>query len=617
MDPSVGNGCHTTHAVEAWCTVSSPVTRRSPRGEDSHGLCGDPKAAHVSHRTGAVAVHPRRAVGLIAPPVAVQSSRGVPQWYASSGQLQSFTPVQSCGHLKGWSWSTGSWPVSTTKSTTAAAHVAHHTGSWRAHSRNRRPGSGPSAPPPVRAWVIAYPPGWGPPRRVAPTSSRASRHGPGLRALPPELLQGCMDLLPTFGDRARMCAVCMAARFLEWRSAPPLRPSEELSGLGLGDRGVHAVARAFTTPQGRHAAIGELCLGNNRIGDTGARAIAAVLGAGSAIRRLSLRDNNIGDVGAQAIATALSANSVLEELDLWGNELSDTGKWALLSVARCKVFLELDPPLRPCTSLTAAEAFAAGRMRAVLFDWISQVHTGGSAPMALDGAPDPQDMLFRTFSLADAYLSRQSVPKAELQLCGVACTLAAAGLDGRSETEEDAELANWLAFVTDGACTANQVRDAAHEVHSALGFKLHQPTAYTFLRRYLRRTGWTEESFSLANYLIELAAIDSTFMEYRPQAVAAAAAVLSRQYCTQGVNVQHIPGWRAKLLRCARLDLRRELAPCVATMARIHAAEHSQMGKFVNRKYEWPRLHAVAKIMPNPPPDAAFFVSYLSADHNS
>merc|ERR1719454_1226751 len=86
------------------------------------------------------------------------------------------------------------------------------------------------------------------------------------------------------------------------------------------------------------------------------------------------------------------------------------------------------------------------------------------------------------------------------------------------------------------------------QVQGALGFRLRQPTPYTFLRRFLRRTGWTEESFSLANYLIELAAIDSGFLAFRPQAVAAAAAVLSRQYLSQGISVRHIPCWKAKLL---------------------------------------------------------------------
>jgi len=434
--------------------------------------------------------------------------------------------------------------------------------------------------------------------------------GIGLKELPREILQDIMDLLPAFGARARLCAICRLARCLEWRLAPPLRLEEEQSALGLGDIGARAVARAFLSPQ--NGGLGELCLGANRIGDAGAKAVASVLSSpGSALRRLSLRDNCIGDSGALALAAALTSNVMLEELDLWGNPISDAGKHAVLASAKCEVFLELDRTSRPrfVTGNTSVNA----KMRAILFDWISQVHTGVNAPVALEGAPDPQDMLFRTLSHVDAYLALRPVPRSELQLTGVACTLAAAGLDG-GNTAEDTELATWLAFVTDGACTADEVRSTAREVHQVLGFKLHQPTAYTFLRRYLRRTGWTEESFSLANYLIELTAIDASFLEIRPQAVAAAAAVLSRQYLSQGISVRHMPRWRAKLLRCAHVDLHEELAPCIAAMARLHAAQHRRANMFVNKKYEWARLHMVAKITPNPPADAAFYVSYLKVD---
>jgi hypothetical protein len=428
-----------------------------------------------------------------------------------------------------------------------------------------------------------------------------------LTELPGELLQGVIDLLPGFRERARLRGLCVAARRLEWRLAPPLRLDEELSGMNLGDIGARAVALALSVAPNN--ALGELCLGSNRIGDAGAEALALALSGGSSVlRRLSLRDNEIGDAGAWSLATALSTNAMLEELDLWGNRLSDGGKQTILSMARCEVFLELDPA--PCPYMSSVQTSINVKMRAILFDWISQVHTGVNAPVALDGAPDPQDMLFRTLSHVDAYLSRKVVQRAELQLAGVACTLAAAGLDA-SNNMEDAELATWLAFVTDGACTAEEVRSTAREVHRVLGFSLHQPTVYTFLRRYLRRTGWTEESFSLANYLIELAAIDSTFLAYRPQAVAASAAVLSRQYLAQGISVRHIPCWKAKLLRCAHVDLHQELAPCTAAMARLHVAEHGRPNKFVNKKYAWARLHMVAKIPPNPPADAAFFIKYL------
>lgn len=426
--------------------------------------------------------------------------------------------------------------------------------------------------------------------------------------MPIEVLQVIQDLVPSFAARARLCAASVVTRRLDWRNAPPHRLDEELSGIGLGNVGAQAVARAIDAAQ--NCSLGELCLGGNNIGDTGARAIAQILGSPrSALRRLSLRNNRIGDVGAWALAAALATNVMLEELDLWGNELSELGKQNVLSTARCEVFLELDRPslmfsLPVQTHITA-------KMRAMLFDWISQVHTGVNAPAVLEGSPDPQDMLFRTFSHVDAYLSMRPVLMHDLQLIGVACTLAAASADGVSMSDEGAELATWLAFVTDSACTAEQVREAAREVLRTLNFKLHQPTAYTFLRRYLRRTGWTEESFSLANYLIELAAVDSAFLDFSPQAVAAAAAVLSRQYAAQGISVRHVPGWKTKLLRCAHVNLRAELAPSIAALERLHASQHRAPSLCVNAKYEWARLHMVAKVRPNPPSDAAYYVNYL------
>jgi len=558
------------------------------------------------------------------PVVGAVPSSALPQMAPNGGIFPGCTALPSCGPQKGWPQSAGSCSVLTPHSALPARSIVQQSCTWYGDSvvsprvSYRQPLSPPLTPTVRTTWIIHYPVGWAPPRpaAVAPPAPSVTiappRAGLGLLELPQELLQNFMDLLPCFADRVRMSAVCAAASRLEWRRGPPLQPNEELSGIGLGDTGARAVAWAFAKPQ--HPAIGELCLGANGIGDAGAKAIAAVLGAGSTIRRLSLRDNRIGDAGAQAMAAAMTTNAALEELDLWGNELSDAGKSALLSAAKCKVFLELGGGSAPSAP---PETPLSGRMRVILYDWISQVHTGGNAPVALDGEADPQDLLFRTFGHLDAYFSLRSVRRTELQLVGVACTLAAAGLYSRGGQEGDSELAAWLAFVTDGACTAEDVRAAAHEVQEVLGFRLHRPTAYTFLRRYLRKTGWTQESFSLANYLIELAVIDSEFTQYRPQAIAAAATVLSRQYLSQGIGFQHIPGWKAKLLRCSYLDLRGELAPCAAAMARLHASQHGISGKFVNRKYEWPRLHMVAKVKPNPPADAAFFESYLSGDRSA
>jgi len=402
----------------------------------------------------------------------------------------------------------------------------------------------------------------------------------------------------------------MAVRALEWRSAPPLQLCEEMNGLNLGDLGVRAVSLAGAKPQ--HSSMGELSLAGNNIGNAGAVAVAALLKEGCAIRRLSLRDNGIGDAGAHALAAALAVNTSLEELDLWGNSITGAGKGALLAVANCKVFLELE--VAPCQPLAWVKV-AGGRMRAVLFEWISQVQTGAHG--ALDSNVDPQDLLFRTFSFIDSYFACKCVKRSELQLIGVAATLAATRMgvaDASQEVHHNDDLVAWLAFVTDGAFTAEDVKKAVRRIIKVLGYKMHTPTAYTFLRRYLRKTGWTQESFSFANYLTELAVMSGGFTHYSPQAIAAAATVLSKQYASQGIGYQNVYCWKGKLLKCSGLDVATELAPCAAALSKLHAAEHGREYRFVNKKYLWHGLHMVAKIKPNPPADAASFAAYLSSN---
>merc|ERR1719296_242226 len=93
-------------------------------------------------------------------------------------------------------------------------------------------------------------------------------------------------------------------------------------------------------------------------------------------------------------------------------------------MARCDVFLEVDI-VRP---LDASLNTVNTKMRAILFEWIAQVHSGMQMPPATrDEAPDPQDMLFRTYRHVDTYISHHAVQRAELQLAGVACTLLASG----------------------------------------------------------------------------------------------------------------------------------------------------------------------------------------------
>jgi len=534
---------------------------------------------------------------------------------------QSYSLPNICSTQTSWELSaTGVW-IAQKPNVTSSKHCASVSGSSVSvsaanHSQlhKSRPlsstiiQSAPQPPSPVDGKMQLEYPGVlkfaAPPNAIhtLPTST-SSKHWSLFDVLPMELLQFIMGLLPTFGGRKRFCLVCkMASSTLEWRLAPPLPAFEEMSCLNLGELGVCAVATAFARPQ--HSFIGELSLGNNNFGDKGAFALAALIKAGCAIRRLSLRDNAIGDAGAHALAEALAVNTKMEELDLWGNKLTDSGK-AVLASTKCKVFVECDVA-QPQPAAWAK--LDDGRIRTILFEWISQIQTGTHG--ALNEDADPQDLLFRTYSIIDGYYGRKAMRESELQLVGVACTFAATT---HSIQQTDEDLAAWLAaVVTNGIWTPDHIREAASKTAKVLGFKMNAPTAYNFLRRYQRKTGWTQESFNLANYLIELAVLDNGFAQYSPQAIAAAATVLSRQYLSQGIKYQKIHCWKEKLLRCACLDVATELAPCTAALARLHASEQGRTDRFVNRKYMWQGLHMVAKIKPNPPVDAAHFVAYLT-----
>nr|USW07977.1 cyclin A2-1 [Crypthecodinium cohnii] len=442
--------------------------------------------------------------------------------------------------------------------------------------------------------------------------------------LPGELVQVFADWLPTFGNRLVFRASCRkTAACVDWQFAAPYRADEEQTDCLLDDRGAKAVAEALRKPW--NLKLRELRMGSNSISDAGASALAAALAEpGCRLRRLSLRDNRIGDVGGRALAKALTEDGSLEELDLWGNCMSDEVKTLLLeaaskAAARCTIFLELDAPPR-CLDRSVRSGgrlsswTTSPRLHRVLFDWLSQVHIGVQSPAAFDANPDPQDLLFRGMSNVDAYiLSGGVADRSELQVVAVACTLAAAGLTQESDFDRD-EMEAWLAFVTDGSCTVDEVMERCEQVRKHLGFRMHQPTAYTFLRRFLRWTGWSEESFSFANYLIELGMASGFGCSHKPQALAVAAAVLSRQYSAQGLAVPHMPRWKCKLTRCAQLDVRKELAPCIAALAQLHSSLHDCQSLFINRKYTWARFHGVSRITPNIPFNAEFYVRYLEAE---
>jgi hypothetical protein len=99
-----------------------------------------------------------------------------------------------------------------------------------------------------------------------------------------------------------------------------------LTSLGLGDNWIgDEGARALAGALGGMAGLTSLGLGANRIGAEGAGALAGALGGMAGLTSLGLGANRIEDEGAQALAEALAGMAGLTSLWLGGNGIGDGG----------------------------------------------------------------------------------------------------------------------------------------------------------------------------------------------------------------------------------------------------------------------------------------------------
>ncbi|KAI3377088.1 hypothetical protein L3Q82_000057 [Scortum barcoo] len=178
------------------------------------------------------------------------------------------------------------------------------------------------------------------------------------------------------------------------------------------------------------------------------------------------------------------------------------------------------------------------RMRALLVDWLVQVHSRFQLL---------QETLYLTVALLDRFLQVQPVSRRKLQLVGVTAMLVACKYE-----EMYAPEVGDFAYITDNAFTKSQILEMEQVVLRTLSFQLGRPLPLHFLRRAskvanehvyqlthelivpsVNKTApsvyqdWTERH-TLAKYLMELTLIDYDMVHYRPSEIAAASLCLSQ-----------------------------------------------------------------------------------------
>ncbi|XP_009884049.1 PREDICTED: G2/mitotic-specific cyclin-B2 [Charadrius vociferus] len=178
-----------------------------------------------------------------------------------------------------------------------------------------------------------------------------------------------------------------------------------------------------------------------------------------------------------------------------------------------------------------------GRMRALLVDWLVQVHSRLNLL---------QETLYMCVAVLDRFLQNHPVPRKTLQLVGVTALFLASKYEELiSPCVED------FVYITDNAYTSDEVREMEIMILKELNFCLGRPLPLHFLRRASKAGEADVKQHTLAKYLMELTLIDYDMVHHRPSEIAAAALCLSQKVLGRnkwGTKQQYYTGYTEESL---------------------------------------------------------------------
>ncbi|XP_029647094.1 G2/mitotic-specific cyclin-B [Octopus sinensis] len=154
-----------------------------------------------------------------------------------------------------------------------------------------------------------------------------------------------------------------------------------------------------------------------------------------------------------------------------------------------------------------------GKMRAILIDWLCQVHHRFRLL---------QETLYLTVSVLDRFLQINPVIRSKLQLVGVTSMLIAS----KYEEMYAPEVSDFV-YITDNAYTRADIRQMEMLILKTLDFKLGKPLCLHFLRRNSKAGQVDANTHTLAKYLMELTIVEYDMVNIHPSLLAAAALCLS------------------------------------------------------------------------------------------
>ncbi|WVF69832.1 hypothetical protein IAT40_004611 [Kwoniella sp. CBS 6097] len=265
-------------------------------------------------------------------------------------------------------------------------------------------------------------------------------------------------------------------------------------------------------------------------------------------RELSLSSGSKGAVGLR------SPKMKAKDEGWFDLDAEDEGNPSMVSeyvVDAFNYMLSIEDNTMPRHDYMDAQAELQWKMRAILMDWLIEVHSKFRLL---------PETLFIATNLVDRFLSKRVISLVKFQLVGLTALFIAA----KYEEVICPSIEHFL-HMTDGGYGTEEILKAERYMLSTLEFDLSYPNPLHFLRRISKADGYDIQTRTVAKYLVEISCVDHRLLKYKPSMLSAAAMWLARLCLDRGEwtpNLVHYSNYsQDELLECAQVMLDNVLDP--------------------------------------------------------
>ncbi|KAJ6036640.1 hypothetical protein N7540_000919 [Penicillium herquei] len=207
-------------------------------------------------------------------------------------------------------------------------------------------------------------------------------------------------------------------------------------------------------------------------------------------------------------------------------------------------------------------------MRAVLMDWLVQVHFRFSLL---------PETLYLCVNYIDRFLSHKIVSLGKLQLVGATALFIAAKYE-----EITAPSVQEIVYMVDGGYTVDEILKAERFMLAILNYDLGWPGPMSFLRRISKADDYDLDTRTVAKYFIELTIMDERFVSTLPSYAAAGAHCLARMMLRKGVWTPAHAFWSGYVYN-QLIPLMRTMLDCCQNPQSHHQAIYE---KYLDRRFK-------------------------------